>query len=55
MDDWQYPRKSERAREGARERDGGSETDKEIERESIYLLHTSSGYRSNVTGPYTVP
>ena len=46
MDDWQYPRKSERAREGAREREGGSETDKEIDRESqspFCILQVATG------------
>ena len=45
----QRERETEREREQEGEREGARETKRE--RESIYLLHSSSGCRSNVLGP----
>ena len=41
------------AREVARKRYRGREGARETKAERVYLLHTSSGCRSNVVGPYT--
>ena len=43
------------AREVARKRYRGRELEgaRETKAERVYLLNTSSGYRSNVVGPYT--